>query len=100
MTTPMQNQKAAVQSGQWLLYRYNPELVAKGENPLHIDSAPPKLAVTDYLKLENRFRMLSKSKPEDAKHLFAQAQDNVNARWQLYQRLARNEPKENEKVTT
>jgi len=108
MTTAMQNQKAAVQSGQWLLYRYNPELAAKGENPLHIDSAPPKIPVADYLKLENRFRMLSKSKPQDAKHLFQQAQENVNARWQLYQRLARNgigealpaTPETNEKVTT
>ena len=88
MTTAMQNQKAAVQSGQWLLYRYNPELAGKGENPLHIDSASPKLPVADYLKLENRFRMLSKSKPEDAKHLFEEAQENVNARWQRYQRLA------------
>jgi pyruvate-ferredoxin/flavodoxin oxidoreductase len=90
MTTGMQNQKAAVQSGQWLLYRYNPELAAKGENPLHIDSAAPKIPVADYLKLENRFRMLSKSKPEDAKRLLEQAQENVNARWQVYQRLARN----------
>jgi pyruvate-ferredoxin/flavodoxin oxidoreductase len=91
MTTAMQNQKAAVQSGQWLLYRYNPELAAKGENPLHVDSAPPKIPVVDYLKLENRFRMLSKSKPEDAKRLFEQAQENVKTRWQLYQQLARNE---------
>jgi pyruvate-ferredoxin/flavodoxin oxidoreductase len=108
MTTGMQNQKAAVQSGQWLLYRYNPELAAKGENPLHIDSAAPKTPVADYLKLENRFRMLSKSKPEDAKRLLQQAQENVNARWQLYQRLARNglggpspaTPETKEKVTT
>jgi pyruvate-ferredoxin/flavodoxin oxidoreductase len=99
MTTAMQNQKAAVQSGQWLLYRCNPELAVKGENPLHIDSAPPKLPVADYLKLENRFRMLSKSKPEDAKHLFEQAQENVNTRWQLYQQLAQNGVKENDKVT-
>src|SRR4029077_14852045 len=55
MATAMQNQKAAVQCGQWLLYRCNPELAVKGENPLHIDSAPPKLPVADYLKLENRF---------------------------------------------
>jgi hypothetical protein len=45
--------------------------------------------VADYLKLENRFRMLSKSRPEDAKHLFEQAQENVTARWQLYQQLTR-----------
>ena len=107
MTTAMQNQKAAVQSGQWLLYRYNPELAAKGENPLHLDSAPPKMPVADYLKLENRFRMLTKSKPEEAKRLFEQAQQNVKSRWQLYQQLARNggaspatPEKEKEKVTT
>jgi pyruvate-ferredoxin/flavodoxin oxidoreductase len=86
----MQNQKAAVQSGQWLLYRYNPELAAKGEVPLHIDSAAPKLPVTEYLKLENRFRMLGKSNPEEAKRLFDLAQENIQRRWQLYQRLSSN----------
>ena len=98
MTTAMQNQKAAVLSGQWLLYRYNPDLAARGENPLHIDSAAPKLPVADYLNLENRFKMLSQSRPEEAKRLFKQAQQNVDARWQQYQRLARNGTKENEKV--
>jgi pyruvate-ferredoxin/flavodoxin oxidoreductase len=90
MTTAMQNQKAAVQSGQWFLYRYNPALAAKGENPLHIDSATPKLPVSEYLKLENRFRMLTKSRPEDAKKLFEQAQENIQVRWQFYQKLASN----------
>src|ERR1700756_1171875 len=95
MTTAMQNQKAAVQSGQWLLYRYNPELAAKGESPLHIDSAAPKLPVTEYLKLENRFRMLGKSNPEEAKRLFDLAQENIQRRWQLYQRLSKNGSEEN-----
>jgi pyruvate-ferredoxin/flavodoxin oxidoreductase len=94
MTTAMQNQKAAVQSGQWLLYRYNPALVTKGENPLHIDSAPPKLPVSEYLKLENRFRMLSKSNPQEATRLFEQAQENIQKRWQHYQQLASNGAKE------
>ena len=95
MTTAMQNQKAAVQSGQWLLYRYNPALAAKGENPLHIDSSAPKLPVTEYLKLENRFRMLSKNKPDEAKRLFDLAQENIQRRWQLYQKLAKNGSEEN-----
>src|SRR5262249_9597328 len=95
MTTAMQNQKAAVQSGQWFLYRYNPELAARGEVPLHIDSAAPKLPVSQYLKLENRFRMLTKSKPGDAKRLFDLAQENIQRRWQFYQRLASNGSKEN-----
>jgi len=99
MTTAMQNQKAAVLSGQWLLYRYNPDLALRGENPLHIDSATPKLPVSDYLQLENRFRMLTQSRPAEAKELFKQAQHNVDARWQQYQRLASNGTKEKEKAT-
>ena len=95
MTTAMQNQKAAVQSGQWLLYRYNPALAAVGQNPLHIDSAAPKLPVSEYLKLENRFRMLGKNNPEEAKRLFDQAQDNIHRRWQLYQKLAKNGSEDN-----
>ncbi|MBV8482684.1 MAG: pyruvate:ferredoxin (flavodoxin) oxidoreductase, partial [Verrucomicrobia bacterium] len=95
MTTAMQNQKAAVQSGQWLLYRYNPALAEKGENPLHIDSSDPRLPVTEYLKLENRFRMLSKTKPEDAKRLFDLAQENIHRRWRLYQKLAKNGSEQN-----
>ena len=88
MTTAMQNQKAAVQSGQWLLYRYNPDLARAGQNPLHLDSAPPKSPIEQYLALENRFRMLTASKPEVAHRLFAEAQADVNARWELYQYLA------------
>jgi acetyltransferase len=100
MTSAMQNQKAAVLSGQWLLYRYNPDLAARGENPLHLDSAAPKLPVADYLNLENRFKMLSQSRPEEANLLFKQAQQNVDARWQQYHRLAENGPKEKEKVAS
>ena len=75
MTTAMQNQKAAVQSGQWLLYRYNPDLSRAGQNPLHLDSSPPKLPIEQYLALENRFRMLSPSQPEVARRLFAASPD-------------------------
>src|SRR5207344_566869 len=63
MTTAMQNQKAAVQSGQWLLYRYNPDRLVLGENPLQLDAAPPRMKVADYFKLENRFKMLEKINP-------------------------------------
>jgi pyruvate-ferredoxin/flavodoxin oxidoreductase len=100
MTTAMQNQKASVSSGQWLLYRYNPDLATRGENPLHLDSAAPKLPVADYLNLENRFKMLSQSRPEEAKLLFKQAQQNVDTRWQQYHRLAENRSKEKEKIAS
>ena len=87
MTTAMQNQKAAVNSAQWLLYRFNPERAARGENPLQLDSSPPRLKVAEYFNLENRFRMLTKSKPEAARKYFEQAQLDVETRWQFYQHL-------------
>ena len=55
---------------------------------MHLDSSPPKLPVEQYLALENRFRMLSASQPEVARRLFAEAQTDVNSRWELYQYLA------------
>ena len=84
----MRQQKLAVESGQWLLYRYDPARAARGENPLQLDSAAAKLKVQDYLQTENRFKMLTKSKPEDAKRLFEQAQRDADARWQLYSYLS------------
>jgi pyruvate-ferredoxin/flavodoxin oxidoreductase len=98
MTTAMQNQKAAVLSGQWLLYRYNPEQADNAESPLHVDSAAPKLKVEEYFNLENRFKMLNKSRPADAKRLFQEAQKQVDARWQLYQQLARSSSPDKENV--
>src|SRR5438552_3302269 len=88
MTTAMQNQKAAVNSGQWLLYRYNPERATRGENPLQLDSQTPRTKVQEYLSLENRFKMLTKIKPEQAKEFFDQAQRDAENRWKLYQYMA------------
>jgi len=89
MTTAMLNQRAAVLSGQWLLYRYNPERALAGGAPLQVDSAPPKVLVKEYMNLENRFKMLTQSQPAAAKRLFEDAQKQVDARWQLYQQLAK-----------
>jgi len=88
MTTGMQNQKAAVNSGQWLLYRFNPERKGKGENPLQLDSQNPRMKVQEYMNLENRFRMLSKSHPDHAREFFKQAQSDADSRWQYFQKLA------------
>ena len=88
MTTGMQNQKAAVNSGQWLLYRYNPERLRLGENPLKLDSAEPHMKVADYFKLEQRFKMLEMSEPRAAKELLAQAQADVKTRRAFYEFLA------------
>ena len=83
MSKGMRNQKAAVDSGQWLLYRYNPDRAEHGENPMTLDSRAPKIPLKDYLQMETRFKMLELSKPETAKVLFKEAQDEVNERWAL-----------------
>lgn len=88
MTTAMQNQKVAVNTGEWLLYRYNPDRLPLGENPLQLDSASPRVKLADYFKLEQRFKILEKAAPRAAKDLLAQAQSDVNARRELYDFLA------------
>src|SRR5579862_4584717 len=88
MTTGMSDQKVAVESGQWLLYRYHPERGAAGENPLILDSRTPIKKVADFLSMETRFKMLTKSKPEDAKRLWAEAQKDAEARYRLYEYLS------------
>ena len=86
-------QKLAVESGQWLLYRYDPRRAERGENPLQLDSAAAKSKVSDFMMSENRFKMLTKSKPEDAKKFFAQAQVDADRRWKFYQYMAQPTPK-------
>jgi pyruvate-ferredoxin/flavodoxin oxidoreductase len=88
MEKGLESQKAAVDSGQWILYRYNPELLNEGKNPLVLDSKAPKIPVAQYMHMENRFRMLAKNKPEDAKRLAVEAQKDVDARWGFYHYLA------------
>jgi pyruvate-ferredoxin/flavodoxin oxidoreductase len=88
MTRGMQDQKTAVESGEWLLYRYNPEREQQGENPLTLDSRTPTKKVQDFLSMETRFKMLTKSKPEDAKRLWAAAQKDAETRYRLYEYLA------------
>ncbi|MEH2202960.1 MAG: pyruvate:ferredoxin (flavodoxin) oxidoreductase [Nostoc sp.] len=91
MTTGMNHQKTLVESGRWLLYRHNPELLNQGKNPLQLDMRSPTQSVEHSMYQENRFKMLTKSKPDVAKHLLEQAQAEVDARWQMYQYLAKRE---------
>jgi pyruvate-ferredoxin/flavodoxin oxidoreductase len=88
MTTAMTDQKVAVDSGQWLLYRYNPERTGAGENPLILDSRAPTRKVQDYLLQQTRFKMLTKSNPEDAKRLWKLAQQDVENRYRMYEYMA------------
>ena len=92
MTTAMSDQKVAVDSGQWLLYRYNPERTLAGENPLILDSRTPTRKVKDYLQQQTRFKMLVKSNPEHAKILWQEAQQDAETRYHLYEYLAQRKP--------
>ncbi len=78
-------QKMAVDSGQWLLYRFDPRRAERGENPLQVDSSAARFKVQDYMITENRFKMLTKSKPDEARKLFALAQADAERRWKFYQ---------------
>ena len=84
----MTQQQLAVQSGRWLLYRFDPRRRARGLNPLQLDSPSPRLPLAQAMASENRFRQLQQSQPERAAALTAEAQDAVDRRWALYRALA------------
>ncbi|MBI4397345.1 MAG: pyruvate:ferredoxin (flavodoxin) oxidoreductase, partial [Elusimicrobia bacterium] len=88
MTTAMRDQKEAVTSGHWLLFRYNPLLAQAGKNPLVLDSTKPTTPLKEFLYKQNRFKMLTKSQPEDAQQLLKMAEQDVMERWGIYERLA------------
>ncbi|MBZ0245923.1 MAG: pyruvate:ferredoxin (flavodoxin) oxidoreductase [Cyclobacteriaceae bacterium] len=88
MEAPLQHQKALIDSGQWVLYRNNPNNVSEGKNPLTIDSQPKKVTVEQYMNLENRFKMLWKTHPEDAKKYYAYAKQAAKEQYEDLQYLA------------
>jgi pyruvate-ferredoxin/flavodoxin oxidoreductase len=88
MAHGLEQQKAAVLSGHWPLMRYNPGLVREGKNPLQLDSKAPALPLRKYVYNETRYTMLAQSDPAEAERLLGQAQEDVQARWRLYEHWA------------
>ena len=88
MAKGMHQQKLAVESGYWPLYRYNPNLADQNKNPFQLDSRDPKIPLEEYIYTEGRYRMLQQSEPEVAKFLLSQAQQAVNQKWEQYKKLA------------
>ena len=84
----LDSQKAAVESGHWPLFRYNPDLIKQGQNPFRLDSKAPKIKLEEYAYKEIRYKMLTKSAPEEAKRLMKLAQEDVSSRWHYYEQLA------------
>ncbi len=84
----LDQQKLAVDSGAWPLFRYNPELLDQGINPLKLDSKPPSIPLSQYAYNETRFRMLLQSDEQRAETLMKLAEEDIKSRWQLYQLMA------------
>jgi pyruvate-ferredoxin/flavodoxin oxidoreductase len=84
----LDQQKAAVQSGHWPLFRYNPGNAEQGKNPLQLDSRAPTLSLDKYIYNETRYSMLKLSQPEAAQKLYESAEENVAKRWKLYEYMA------------
>ncbi len=94
MRKGLEQQKLAVQSGYWPLYRFNPELTLEGKNPLTLDSKEPSLPLEQYIYNETRYRMLTQTDEARAESLLHLAQEDVRERWHQYQELAAEPPLE------
>jgi len=88
MAKTQSEEKLAVDTGYWMLYRYNPLLAKESKNPLTLDSKEPKLEYDVFLKNEIRYRSLTQQYPEIAKVLFAQAAEEAKARFAIYKKMA------------
>ena len=80
--------KAAVECGFWPLFRYNPDNEKEGKNPFSLDSAEPNGKLREYMMGENRFASLTRTFPDRAEQLFAEAEEFTARRYAKYRKLA------------
>ncbi len=88
MVHGLDQQKLAVQSAYWPLFRYDPRLAAEGKNPFQLDSRAASVKLKDYVYNETRYTMLAKSNPGEAQRLLELAQQDVLDRWKIYEHMA------------
>ncbi len=88
MKKGLEQQKLLAATGLWPLYRYNPNLVDEGKNPLQLDSREPNVAVKDYAYNETRYRMLVQSDEARAEMLMNEAAELAQRKWELYKQMA------------
>ena len=88
MRKGLEQQKLAVQSGLWPVYRYDPRLIEEGKNPLILEYKGPQIPLEEYAYKETRFRTLLQSDEARAEALLQRAKQDVLARWNFYQQLA------------
>jgi pyruvate-ferredoxin/flavodoxin oxidoreductase len=88
MARGLEQQKLAVQSGHWPMYRYDPRLIEEGKNPLVIESKEPSIPLSQYAYNETRYKMLTQMDEARAEELMKEAQQDAKSRWTLYQQMA------------
>ncbi len=88
MRTGLDHHKLAVNSGYWPLLRFDPRRIAKGENPLQLDSKAPSIPFKDFAYSEIRFKTLADSDPAHAAELMTLAQAEVTRRFRIYEQMA------------
>ena len=88
MANSIAEEKKAVDTGYWHLWRYNPLLADEGKNPFVLDSKEPTGKIIDFLMGENRYLMLKKAYPDVADQIFAKAEKDLIDRYEVYKRKA------------
>src|SRR5690606_37689660 len=89
MSNGLEQQKLAVDSAHWPLYRFNPSLMGTDKNPFSLDSKPTSIPLRDYAYNEVRYRMLHHSHPEEANRLMKLAEQDVKERWAIHENLVK-----------
>jgi len=88
MSRGLEEQKKAVESGAWILFRYNPDLLKQGKNPLKLDSREPSIDVEEYMNGEIRFRSLKKNHPDLAAKYIKMARENIKMNYKYFKQLS------------
>lgn len=88
MGSSIKEEKKAVDSGYWHLYRYNPDLKEEGKNPFVLDSKEPKLPYGDFINGEIRYSSLKTTFPDIADEMFALSEKNAKERYESYKKLS------------
>jgi pyruvate-ferredoxin/flavodoxin oxidoreductase len=92
MGKTQEEEKRAVESGYWPLYRYDPRLAAEGKNPFQLDYQPPNGTIHDFLMGEVRYAALVKTFPEEAAKLHKQLEESTVSRYKAYKNMAEEKP--------
>ena len=86
----IEQQKKAVDSGYWPLFRYDPRKRTDSTSGFSLDSKEPKLPLIEYMSAENRFRTLMNKNPEQANLLLKKSEDNIRSQYAFYKMLSEN----------